>query len=244
MSYAIGVIKEGLSLTEHLNGRQQLCLIRKDESGIEYVYLIYNYVLGTTGDSVGLCFVFYDRYPQNVNYFFSFCGQVISQIINEGKILYLDLHGNIQANQSKKTDYSSFLKKHLTDARRDFDIKKADLSKVPPTFFSNYQDQHAIFQLSDNSWTMTDALLYNNIVIITKEVEEENINKVVNIIKGQNDNIQAKDNKFRNQHELTIGVEFGAKTIQINGKQIKIQIWDTAGQEAFQATLAERKSVV
>ena len=30
-------------------------------------------------------------------------------------------------------------------------------------------------------------------------------------------------------------MEFGAKTIEINGKMIKIQIWDTAGQEAFQA---------
>ena len=30
-------------------------------------------------------------------------------------------------------------------------------------------------------------------------------------------------------------MEFGAKNIQLNGKQIKIQIWDTAGQEAFQA---------
>jgi len=47
--------------------------------------------------------------------------------------------------------------------------------------------------------------------------------------------LQFTDNKFRHQHELTIGVEFGAKTIEINGKQIKIQIWDTAGQEAFQA---------
>ena len=47
--------------------------------------------------------------------------------------------------------------------------------------------------------------------------------------------LQFTDNKFRNQHELTIGVEFGAKTIEINGKLIKIQIWDTAGQEAFQA---------
>ena len=37
------------------------------------------------------------------------------------------------------------------------------------------------------------------------------------------------------QHELTIGVEFGAKTIELNNKNIKIQIWDTAGQEAFQA---------
>ena len=34
---------------------------------------------------------------------------------------------------------------------------------------------------------------------------------------------------------MTIGVEFGAKTIQLSGKTIKIQIWDTAGQEAFQA---------
>ncbi len=47
--------------------------------------------------------------------------------------------------------------------------------------------------------------------------------------------LQFTDNKFRNQHELTIGVEFGAKTIEIDKKLIKIQIWDTAGQEAFQA---------
>ena len=47
--------------------------------------------------------------------------------------------------------------------------------------------------------------------------------------------LQFTDNKFRYQHELTIGVEFGAKTIDINGKSVKIQIWDTAGQEAFQA---------
>lgn len=47
--------------------------------------------------------------------------------------------------------------------------------------------------------------------------------------------LQFTDNKFRNQHELTIGVEFGAKTVEIDSKVIKIQIWDTAGQEAFQA---------
>lgn len=47
--------------------------------------------------------------------------------------------------------------------------------------------------------------------------------------------LQFTDHKFRHQHELTIGVEFGGKTVDIRGKQIKIQIWDTAGQEAFQA---------
>jgi Ras-related protein Rab-2A len=32
-----------------------------------------------------------------------------------------------------------------------------------------------------------------------------------------------------------VGVEFAAKDIAVNGKVIKIQIWDTAGQEEFKA---------
>ena len=47
--------------------------------------------------------------------------------------------------------------------------------------------------------------------------------------------LQFTDHKFRHEHELTIGVEFGGKTIEVKGKNVKIQIWDTAGQEAFQA---------
>ena len=46
---------------------------------------------------------------------------------------------------------------------------------------------------------------------------------------------QFTDNKFRLQHQLTICVEFGGKTIEINNKIIKIQIWDTAGEEQFQS---------
>ena len=46
---------------------------------------------------------------------------------------------------------------------------------------------------------------------------------------------QFTENKFRTQHELTIGVEFGAKTLELDNQIVKIQIWDTAGQEAFQA---------
>lgn len=38
---------------------------------------------------------------------------------------------------------------------------------------------------------------------------------------------------LRTVHDLTIGVEFGARMITIDGKQIKLQIWDTAGQESF-----------
>ena len=41
--------------------------------------------------------------------------------------------------------------------------------------------------------------------------------------------------EFSMDTKATVGVEFGSKIISINNQQIKIQIWDTAGQEAFQA---------
>jgi small GTP-binding protein len=47
--------------------------------------------------------------------------------------------------------------------------------------------------------------------------------------------LQFIENKTRVTHDVTIGVEFGAKTIPINEKNIKLQIWDTAGQENFRS---------
>ena len=41
--------------------------------------------------------------------------------------------------------------------------------------------------------------------------------------------------QFKPEYQLTIGVEFGAKNIQINNKVFRIQIWDTAGQENFRS---------
>lgn len=42
-------------------------------------------------------------------------------------------------------------------------------------------------------------------------------------------------NQFKAEYQLTIGVEFGAKNIDINQKTYRIQIWDTAGQENFRS---------
>jgi len=38
---------------------------------------------------------------------------------------------------------------------------------------------------------------------------------------------------FASNHDITIGVDFATTIININGK--KINIWDTAGQEAFKS---------
>jgi len=47
--------------------------------------------------------------------------------------------------------------------------------------------------------------------------------------------LQFTDKRFRTDHDLTIGVEFGARLINIDQKQVKLQIWDTAGQESFRS---------
>ena len=41
--------------------------------------------------------------------------------------------------------------------------------------------------------------------------------------------------QFKQEYQLTIGVEFGAKNIEIDNKIYRIQIWDTAGQESFRS---------
>ena len=41
--------------------------------------------------------------------------------------------------------------------------------------------------------------------------------------------------KFNEQYQATIGVEFGAKNLTINNQIIRVQIWDTAGQENFRS---------
>ena len=43
------------------------------------------------------------------------------------------------------------------------------------------------------------------------------------------------ENRFKQQHSITIGVEFGAKSLNIDGHLVKLQIWDTAGQESFKS---------
>ncbi|KAM5573004.1 ras-related protein RABB1b-like [Rosa sericea] len=43
------------------------------------------------------------------------------------------------------------------------------------------------------------------------------------------------DKRFRPEHDVTIGVEFGTRMVTIEGKPIKLNIWDTAGQEAFRS---------
>ena len=37
------------------------------------------------------------------------------------------------------------------------------------------------------------------------------------------------ENEFKDDHDVTVGVEFGSYLIKIEDKILKLQIWDTAG---------------
>lgn len=42
-------------------------------------------------------------------------------------------------------------------------------------------------------------------------------------------------NEFMSEHKVTIGVEFGSYGIKMDNKVVKMQIWDTAGQESYKS---------
>ncbi|CCW62851.1 unnamed protein product [Phytomonas sp. EM1] len=48
--------------------------------------------------------------------------------------------------------------------------------------------------------------------------------------------LQFTDRRFEPLHDLTIGVEFGTRLVSLHGgPAVKLQIWDTAGQESFRS---------
>ncbi|XP_033744392.1 ras-related protein Rab-1B-like [Pecten maximus] len=44
-----------------------------------------------------------------------------------------------------------------------------------------------------------------------------------------------RDDTFETTYRTTIGVDFAIKTLEIDNKQAKLQIWDTSGQERFRS---------
>jgi len=47
--------------------------------------------------------------------------------------------------------------------------------------------------------------------------------------------LQFVDKRFRDNHEVTVGVEFGCRIVEFQGLCFKMHVWDTAGQESFRS---------
>jgi len=49
--------------------------------------------------------------------------------------------------------------------------------------------------------------------------------------------LQFTDKRFQPVHDLTIGVEFGSRTLTIDDNQVKLQIWDTVSSHFLELCL-------
>lgn len=49
--------------------------------------------------------------------------------------------------------------------------------------------------------------------------------------------LKATKNVFENYHNTTVGFEFFTMNIKINDKIVKLQIWDTCGQEIYRSLI-------
>mmetsp|Transcript_18808 Transcript_18808/g.40413 ORF Transcript_18808/g.40413 Transcript_18808/m.40413 type:complete len:261 (+) Transcript_18808:583-1365(+) len=49
--------------------------------------------------------------------------------------------------------------------------------------------------------------------------------------------LQFTDKRYRLTHEVTVGVEFGSRILNHNNAAIKLQCWDTAGQDRFRSII-------
>ncbi|KAK2961368.1 putative GTP-binding protein YPTC4 [Blattamonas nauphoetae] len=47
--------------------------------------------------------------------------------------------------------------------------------------------------------------------------------------------LQFLEQVFVQDHDVTLGVEFGTKQLKLDGQQIKLHVWDTAGLETFRS---------
>ena len=43
--------------------------------------------------------------------------------------------------------------------------------------------------------------------------------------------------KFKDSYEASVGVDFFSKTVKFKGKSLKLQIWDSAGQEKYKSLI-------
>eukprot|EP00746_Dinoflagellata_sp_MGD_P006126 gnl/MRDRNA2_/MRDRNA2_111923_c0_seq1.p1 gnl/MRDRNA2_/MRDRNA2_111923_c0~~gnl/MRDRNA2_/MRDRNA2_111923_c0_seq1.p1 ORF type:complete len:237 (-),score=32.62 gnl/MRDRNA2_/MRDRNA2_111923_c0_seq1:109-819(-) len=43
--------------------------------------------------------------------------------------------------------------------------------------------------------------------------------------------------ELNSEHRVTVGVEYGSGTVEVEGKVIKLQVWDTGGQDRFRSMI-------
>ena len=86
-------------------------------------------------------------------------------------------------------------------------------------------------QYSKQKKKYNDALIYNNKM---SKNDHDYMFKIILIgssgVGKSNILLRFTRDQFNESHQTTIGVEYAAKNVEVNGKKIRLQVWDTVGQ--------------
>lgn len=216
LEYAKDVISESRKLTFSLHGKRQLSLVKRGVSGNVLLYNIYNYIYNENDDSIGICIVFHDKYPYDIDFLFKFCGLIVAEIIEEGKAFHFDSKGNIISDNNDLEFHHSTLSKYKDKIKATLQNVKSKTRAIPRNVYNNFEDQHAICQLSDKSWSLDEIFKTNNVVIITEEIEEENINSMRSFIKKSNETVEDLNKRIKKLEEQLRKAEKEKKQSQTN----------------------------
>lgn len=198
----VEIIVDTLQRVATLRGKQQLVVRRYGDNGREALVL-YNYVLNENKESFGVVLLIKDLYPQKINEIFTTLGKVVNDIAKEGKILYYDVEKQWQISfgEGELCHHETLLKKHIQLLSSQIDAMDFSFAPFSSDYYQVYQHQMGIYQLSDKSWSISEAISENNIVIVTTEIEEENIKNARNIFIVQEKKIIDKDKQIQELKE-------------------------------------------
>lgn len=207
LEYAKEVIFESLELTLPLHGKRQFSLVKRGDSDKIRLYQIYNYIYNDNNDAFGICIVYHDKYPNDIEYMFKLCGATVVSILEEGKLLHLDSKGNIISDNRDLGNHYSTLNGHKVKFKDKILRQGTKLSPIPNNFYNNYEKQHVICQLSDKSWSLDELFENNNVVVITEEIEDENINNMRSFVKRSNETVKILNEQVKRLQEQLRQVE-------------------------------------
>jgi len=213
LDYAKEVIIESVKLTSSLHGKRQFSLIKRGDSGHIQLYHIYNYVYNGKNDSFGICIVYYDKYPYDIDYMFKLCGSIVTRIIRDGESLYLNSKGEILSSDEDLGHYYSALNRYKEQIKSSF-LHHKEVKSIPLNVYNNPIGKHVICQLSDNSWSLDNLLAENNIIIFTEKIEEENLNRARNIITKLNETINNQNLQIKKLNEKLSKANASNKQLQ------------------------------
>ena len=96
-----------------------------------------------------------------------------------------------------------------------------------------------IYKMEEN-YSVDIQEYFNKILDIDNESSEyDKILLMGNSGVGKSSIIQRYMKKtFEESYKCTIGVDFLMKTLEIKGKTVKLQLWDTAGQEKYKSMVS------